>query len=254
MRTPKPSELKDPILEILADGKMWQFMEIVEELAIRLNLTKADRERERFPNGNDRLPRYCANALSMLRDKDHLVENPARGSWRIISLTVPQKTNQRQRPSKSHDSAPMLNPISVELMNDKKTKIRNRSRRKSYYGKRVGQRQLTGQKQRAIERGRVREVKSVEPVQEPKPIEKITPMEKTEKKIPWRGPRSKSKYDPGTYVLRGCGCTIVGSVFLLGFFVSSVPVFYFENLYFLMVALFCIGVAIHSFANSRGGW
>ena len=33
MRTPKPSELKDPILEILTDGKMWQFMEIVEELA-----------------------------------------------------------------------------------------------------------------------------------------------------------------------------------------------------------------------------
>ena len=83
MRTPKPSELKEPILEILADGKMWQFMKIVEELAGRFNLTASDRERERFPNGDDRLPRYCANTLRRLRDKDRLVENPKRGSWRI---------------------------------------------------------------------------------------------------------------------------------------------------------------------------
>ena len=83
-RTPGPSQLKEPILEILADGKTWQFMEIVEELAGRFNLTSADRERERFPNGDDRLPRYCANALGSLRDKDRLVENPEWGSWRII--------------------------------------------------------------------------------------------------------------------------------------------------------------------------
>ena len=77
MRTPKPVHLRDPILEILADGKMWQFMEIVEEVAGRFNLTAADRERERFPNGDDRLPRYCASTLVKLRDKDKLLENPA---------------------------------------------------------------------------------------------------------------------------------------------------------------------------------
>ena len=58
-------------------------MEIVEEISGRFNLTAADRERERFPNGDDRLPRYCANALRWLRDKDESVENPERGSWNI---------------------------------------------------------------------------------------------------------------------------------------------------------------------------
>ena len=81
--TPKPAQLKEPILEILADGKTWRFMEIVEEVAGRFNLTSADRERERFPNGDDRLPRYCANILCKLRDKDQLVENPEWGSWKI---------------------------------------------------------------------------------------------------------------------------------------------------------------------------
>ena len=251
MRTPKPSELKDPILEILADGKMWQFMEIVEELAIRLNLTKADRERERFPNGDDRLPRYCANALAMLRDKDRLVENPARGSWRIISLTVPQKTNQRQRPSKSHDSAPMLNPVSIELMNDKKTKIRNRSRRKSYYGKRVDQRQLTGRKQRAMERARIREVKAVEPVQEPKPTEKVTSTEKTEKKIPWRGPRSEP--DPGTYACRTITGGCIASFFLLVSFIFLAAGEW-GGFYFFILGLLCLIPTLKDFPKSRGGW
>ena len=63
MRTPTSSQLKEPILEILADGKTWQFMVIVEEIAGRFNLTAADRERERFPKGDDRLQCYCANAL-----------------------------------------------------------------------------------------------------------------------------------------------------------------------------------------------
>ena len=79
MCTLKPAQLKEPILEILAGGKTWQFMEIVEEIAGRFNLTAADREKERFPNGDDRLPRYCANTLCRLRDKDQLVENPERG-------------------------------------------------------------------------------------------------------------------------------------------------------------------------------
>ena len=85
LRTPGPGQLKEPILKILANSEIWQFMEIVEEFADRLNITDADRERERFPNGDDRLPRYCSNALVGLRDKDRLVENPARGSWRIMS-------------------------------------------------------------------------------------------------------------------------------------------------------------------------
>lgn len=83
MRTPTEAELREPILKILTDGKTWQFMEIVEEIADHFNLTADDRERERFPNGDDRLPRYCANALRWLRDEDKSVENPKRGSWKI---------------------------------------------------------------------------------------------------------------------------------------------------------------------------
>ena len=140
--------------------------------------------------------------------------------------------------------------IKRDSMKNKKTKIRTRSRRRSY-GKKGTRRQLTQRKQHAIEPARVREAKAVEPAQEPKPIENVTP---TEKKIPWRAPRSKSKFDPGTYVLRGCGCTIVGSFFLLAFILLSVVEFHFESLYFLVIAILSIGVAIHSFSNSRGGW
>ena len=85
MRTPTAKELREPILKILADGQTWQFMRIVEEIAGHFNLTADDRDRERFPNGDDRLPRSCANALRWLRDKDQSVENPKWGSWAIKS-------------------------------------------------------------------------------------------------------------------------------------------------------------------------
>ena len=250
MRTPTPSELKDPILEILADGKTWQFMEIVEELAVRLNLTKADRERERFPNGDDRLPRYCANALAMLRDKDRVVEKLARGSWRRISPTAPKKTTEVV---KSRNPAPIPNPISIDLINDKKTVIRNRSRRKSYYGKKIARRRITQRKQYAMKSARVPEPKAVEPAREAKPIESVTP---TETKIPWRGPRSKP--DPGTYACRTIAQGLVGCGMLL-FTLLLIPILDVEGgsmlfLFFLIPTLLLIGGAIHSFLNSRGGW
>lgn len=247
MRTPKPSELKDPVLEILADGKTWRFMELVDELANRLNLTKADRERERFPKGGDRLQHYCANALAMLRDKDRLVENPARGSWKIISLTAPQK-KQLHRPSKSHNSALMLNLISTDLINDKKTKIRNPSRKKSYYGKKIARRRIPQRKKYAMEPARVREAKAVEPAQEAKPIENITP---TETKIPWRSPRSKP--DPGIYACRTILSGIMALFFILCgiIFSSTEPVI--GSFFLLIIILLVIGF-IFNLRNSRGGW
>ena len=36
VRTPKPAQLKEPILEILAEGKPWQFMVIVTQVATYL--------------------------------------------------------------------------------------------------------------------------------------------------------------------------------------------------------------------------
>ena len=120
-----------------------------------------------------------------------------------------------------------------------KTKILNRSRRKSY-GKKVSARDLTGRKQRALERARVREVKAVE---------KVTP---PERKIPGRGPRSKP--DPGTYAVRalfqggmGCGTLLFAFVFLA----ASVIEF---GLPFLIIGLLFMAGAVHSFLNSRGAW
>ena len=114
----------------------------------------------------------------------------------------------------------------------------------------MAQRQLTGRKQRAIERARVREVKAIEPVQQPKSIEKVTP---TEKKIPWRAPRSKNKFDPGTYACQTIFYGICGLFFLpIAIIVLAVePV---VGLYFLIFPIVFIIGAIQSFKNSRGGW
>ena len=62
-KTPKPSELKAPILEILSDGKVWIWKSIVDEVAGYFNLTQADRRGDLFPNGQDRLRRYVSNTL-----------------------------------------------------------------------------------------------------------------------------------------------------------------------------------------------
>ena len=249
MRTPKPAQLRDPILEILADGRTWRFMEIVEELASRFNLTAADRERERFPNGDDRLPRYCASALGRLRDKDRLVENPARGSWRIISLIDHKKKKQR-RSSKSHKPDPMLNPISIDLVRKKKTKIRNPSRKKSYYGKKIARRWITQRKQYAMESARAREPKAVEPAPNAKPIENATP---TETKIPWRAPRSKP--DPGTYACRTIANGVMGCITLpLAIVAVAIADGDVAGLYFLLFPIIFIIGAIHSVTKSRGGW
>lgn len=185
----------------------------------------------------------------MLRDKDRLVENPARGSWRIISLTGRKETNQLEKSSKSHNPAPMLNPIKIDLMNNKKTKIRNRSRRKSYYGKKIGHRRITQRKQSAMETARVREPEVVEPAQEAKPIENVTP---TKTKIPWRAPRRKPS--PGDYVIPTIASGIYGCVTLLGalaFIAIIGDVWSHFTLLFPIMFIIC---AIHSLKNSRGGW
>ena len=151
----------------------------------------------------------------------------------------------------------MLNPISIDLMNDKKTKIRNRSRRKSYYGKKIAPRRITQRKQYAMEPARVREPKVVEPAREAKPIENVTPTEKTEKKIPWRGPRSKP--DSGTYACRTIangvmGCTFLLFALILGAISVGDSVIGGMGFGLLIFGLLFIIVAIHSLKNSRGGW
>ena len=83
-------ELEKPILDILADGKEWERMDIVDELASRLNLTDAElseglRGRRARTKSESKLYRYANRALEHLKS-DGLVENPERGIWRIKSL------------------------------------------------------------------------------------------------------------------------------------------------------------------------
>lgn len=129
--------------------------------------------------------------------------------------------------------------IKRDSMKNKKTKIRPRSRRRSY-GKKGTRRQLTQRKQHAIEPARVREAK---------PIENVTP---TETKIPWRAPRSKP--DPGTYACRtitgGCGV----SFFLLASFILSSLEDGWISLFFFMIALLVLILTLQDFSKSRGGW
>lgn len=73
-KTPTPSELAKPILEILGDGKVWQWNDIVKAVASNFGLTESDRAGDLFPNGNDRLKRYCANVLKQLMEKELIVK------------------------------------------------------------------------------------------------------------------------------------------------------------------------------------
>lgn len=72
-KTPTPSNLREPILQFLDDGKVWQWNDIVESVASYFDLTEADRAGDLFPNGDDRLNRYCANMLKQLTDKGDIV-------------------------------------------------------------------------------------------------------------------------------------------------------------------------------------
>ena len=84
-------ELEKPILEILANGKEWERMALVVELASRLNLTDAELSEGlsgRHVNtiSESKLYRYANRAMEHLQ-ADGLIENPVRGIWRIKSIT-----------------------------------------------------------------------------------------------------------------------------------------------------------------------
>ena len=83
-------ELEKPILEILADGQEWERMDLVDELAARLNLTEAELaeglkgERARTKS-ESKLYRYANRAMEHLQS-DGLIENPEHSIWKIVSL------------------------------------------------------------------------------------------------------------------------------------------------------------------------
>ena len=82
-------ELEKPILEILADGKEWERMALVIELASRLNLTEAELSeglggKHAKTISESKLYRYANRAMEHL-NADGLIENPERGIWRIKS-------------------------------------------------------------------------------------------------------------------------------------------------------------------------
>lgn len=73
-KTPTPSELVKPILEILDDGKVWQWNDIVKAVASNFGLTESDRAEDLFPSGYDRLRRYCTKVLKELTEKELIVK------------------------------------------------------------------------------------------------------------------------------------------------------------------------------------
>ena len=82
-------ELEKPILEILADGKEWERIVLVVELASRLNLTDAEFSeglggRHAKTISESKLYRYANRAMEHLK-ADGLIENPEHGIWRIKS-------------------------------------------------------------------------------------------------------------------------------------------------------------------------
>ncbi|MYF97985.1 hypothetical protein F4212_02450 [Candidatus Poribacteria bacterium] len=80
-------ELEKPILEILADGKEWERMALVVELASRLSLTDAELSeglggRHAETISKSKLYRYANRAMEDLQ-VDGFIENPEHGIWRI---------------------------------------------------------------------------------------------------------------------------------------------------------------------------
>ena len=73
-KTPTPSELVTPILEILDDGTVWQWSDIVETVASCVGLTEADRAGDLFPSGYDRLKRYCTKVLKQLTKEGSVIK------------------------------------------------------------------------------------------------------------------------------------------------------------------------------------
>ena len=83
-------ELEEPILDILTDGKEWERMDLVDELASRLNLTDAELAeglggKSAKTKSESKLYRYTNRAMEKLKS-DGLIENPGHGIWRIVSL------------------------------------------------------------------------------------------------------------------------------------------------------------------------
>ncbi|RKU07818.1 hypothetical protein C6503_24140 [Candidatus Poribacteria bacterium] len=221
---PTRNAIHQPLLDLLSDGKEHHWSDIVEKLAAHFSLTDTELNEE-VPSGQKRFYHRCSFAIQDLK-KDGFVESPKRAYWKITkrgndrqkrqNRITPTKKETRENPlqatsktlsSNVSKSLHVPHPIRKESTKDKKSIIRTRSRSRSY-GKKLTEQ--PGQKQRAIERARVRDVETVETIQEPKPIEKVTP---TEKKIPWRAPRSKNKFDPGTYACQTIFYGICGLFF-----------------------------------------
>ena len=79
--------LEKPILEILSDGKEWERMALVIELASRLNLTDAELSeglggRHAETISESKLYRYANRAMEHLQTNG-LIENPEHGIWKI---------------------------------------------------------------------------------------------------------------------------------------------------------------------------
>ena len=83
-------ELEQPILDILANGREWARMDLVDELASYLNLTDVELAeglggRRAKTKSESKLYRYANRAMEKL-ESDGLIENPKHGIWRMKTL------------------------------------------------------------------------------------------------------------------------------------------------------------------------
>ena len=83
-------ELENPILDILKDGKEWERIDLINKLAVRLNLTATElaeglKGKHAKTISESKLYRYANRAMEKLKS-DGLIENPEHGIWRITPL------------------------------------------------------------------------------------------------------------------------------------------------------------------------
>ena len=102
-RIPTGAQLREPIRKILEDCKTWKFMEIVEKIADRFNLTAADRERVKYHRYlGEKSAKFKTSVLAPMQQ----VSNPRTPSANIYPFkpSFPQIYRTKQ----SCDTAPPI--------------------------------------------------------------------------------------------------------------------------------------------------
>ena len=83
---PTSNEIKQPLLDLLSDGKEHRFGDVVDKLADHFSLTDKELD-ERLPSGYKRFYHRCSRAMLDLK-LEGLVMSPRRAYWKITKLEM----------------------------------------------------------------------------------------------------------------------------------------------------------------------